>query len=115
MGAYQARWDIVNDERQSLNAYLIEAEAIWDNGAKDLFRPLFNLEHELFRHLQLHIQIENPETDDEDRRALTKIFREQRDILYDPLTDEGDDFRKEFDNAVTNFENYLRPKLRHRL
>ena len=111
--AYQARWNKVQSERVNLCADLLEAEALWGDELKRLFKTIYDLEHELSMNIRLYLEAKNPETDDGLRRATHKIRKERRDIMYDDLSDEGDDYKKEFRKGVENIERYLKPKLGH--
>lgn len=37
----------------------------------------------------------------------------RRDIMYDDLSEEGDDYRKDFQRGVEAIEKYLKPKLHY--
>lgn len=111
--AYQARWDKVQTHRTSLYADLLEAEAIWGNELKGLFTVIFDLEHELFMRISNHLVCIDPETDKETRKAIRVIEKEGRDIIYDKLRDEGDEFKKDLMKGIEDIEKYLKPKLKH--
>jgi len=110
---YQNRWDKVQLEKTSLYADLLEAEAIWGIELKDLFKEVFSLEHELFTSVRHHIELRNPNTPEASKEAIIKIDKKRRDIMYDTLGDEPDEFKKEFISAIEKIEKYLKPKLRH--
>lgn len=111
--AYQARWDKVKAERTSLYADILESEAIWGDELKKLFKTLFNLEHELFISVMHYVELINPDTDDASTEAIGKIDKERRAIMYDDLSEEGDDYRKDFQRGVEAIEKYLKPKLHY--
>ena len=111
--AYQARWDKVQSERTSLYADLLEAEAIWGNELKDLFKNVFGLEHELFTRVRHYIELINPDTDKESKEAISNIDKKGRDIMYDNLSDEPDEYKKDLISAIEKIEKYLKPKLSH--
>ena len=106
--AYQARWDRVCTERTSLNADLLEAEAIWGDELKNLFSKIFDLEFELFICISQHADIKYP--DDASKEIIRNIATKDRDIRYDYLG-EPDEFKKELIIAIEKIENYLKPKL----
>ncbi len=108
--AYQGRWDKVSAQRASLYADLIEAEAIWGERLRELFKVLFSLEHELFMSIKIYLETTNPDTPELRRSALTEIIRSHRDIMYDGLSDNGDDYKNDFTNGVREIEKYLKPK-----
>lgn len=111
--AYQARWDKVQAERTNLYADLLESEAIWGDELKKLFKTLFNLEHELFTNVRHYIELINPDTEEESKEAIRNIKKKRRDIIYDDLSEEGDDYRKDFQHGVEAIEKYLKPKLHY--
>lgn len=112
--AYQARWDKVQEQRTNLYADLLESEAIWDDELKKLFKVLFNLEYELLTNIQHHINLINPDIDEHKKEAIRNIDKNKRDILYDNLSEEGDEYRKDFLLGVEEIEKYLKPKLSHK-
>lgn len=111
--AYQARWDKVQSERTSLYADLLEAEAIWGNELKDLFKNIFDLQHELFTRVRHYIELINPDTDKESKEVIKNIDKKGRDIMYDNLSDEPDEYKKDLISAIEKIEKYLKPKLSH--
>ena len=111
--AYQVRWDKVQSVKTSLYADLLEAEAIWGNEFKDLFKKVFVLEHELFTCIRHHIELINPDTDKASKDAIREIDIEKRDVKYDILGEEPDEYKKELFFSIEDIENYLKPKLRH--
>lgn len=111
--AYQARWDKVQAERTSLYADLLEAEAIWGAELKQLFKKVFDLEHELFTRIRHYIELINPDTSEAKKEAIMKIDDKARDIMYDDLSEEPDEYKKDLISAIEQIEKYLKPKLSH--
>jgi len=111
--AYEARWDQVQSVRSSLYADLLEAEAIWGSSLKDLFKKAFDLEHELAVSIRHYLTLCNPDTEEASREAVRKIQGKRRDIMYDDLSEEGDEYKKDFAAAIEGIEKYLKPKLSH--
>ncbi len=111
--AYQARWDKVQIERTSLYADLLEAEAIWGVELKELFKKVFDLEHELFTRIRHYIELINPDTAEASKEAIRNIDKKARDIMYDDLSDEPDEYKKDLVSAIEKIEKYLKPKLSH--
>ena len=111
--AYQERWDKVQTERTSLYADLLEAEAIWGNELKDLFKRIFDIEHELFTRIRHYIELINPETEEASKEVIRKIDKKNRDIMYDDLGEEPDEFKKDLISAIEDVEKYLKPNLKH--
>ena len=111
--AYQARWDKVQTERTSLYADLLEAEAIWGVELKQLFKKVFDLEHELFTRVRHYIELINPDTSEAKKEAITKLDNKARDIMYDDLSEEPDEYKKDLISSIEHIEKYLKPKLSH--
>lgn len=111
--AYKTRWDKVQAERTGLYADLLESEAIWGGELKKLFKTLFNLEHELFIRVRHYIELINPDTEELSKEAIRNIDSKRRDVMYDDLSEEGDDYRKDFQYGVEAIEKYLKPKLHY--
>ena len=111
--AYQARWDKVQNERTILYTDLLEAEALWGSELKNLFKVVFDLEHELFTSIRHYIELLNPDADEASKDAIRDIDNKRRDIMYDDLSEEGDEYKNDFKDGVENIEKYLKPKLTH--
>jgi len=111
--AYQARWDKVQAERISLYPDLLEAEALWGNELNDLFKVLFNLEHELLVAIRHYLELSNPDTRESKREAIMNLDKKRRDIMYDDLSDDIDEFKKDLLAGIQSIEKYLKPKLKH--
>lgn len=112
--AYQARWDKVQNELIGLNAYLLEAEALWGDELKGRFEVLFTLQHELFTCIRHFLELLNPDVEDDRKEAIKKFDENLRDIMYDNLAEDGDDYKKDFKIGVESIEIYLKPKLAHK-
>lgn len=111
--AYQARWEKVQNERSSLYADLLEAEALWGSELNSHFKVVFDLEHELFTSIRHYLELINPDADEAYKEAIRDIDKERRKIMYDDLSVEGDEYKKDFKTGIENIENYLKPKLAH--
>lgn len=111
--AYQARWGKVQNERTSLYADLLEAEALWGDEPRKLFKVIYDLEHELFTRIRHYIELINPDAEKATKEAISNKYKKGRDIMYDDLSDEGDEFKEDFRAGVEKIEKYLKPKLPH--
>ena len=111
--AYQARWDKVQAERTTLYADLLEAEAIWGTELRELFKGVFDLEHELFTRIRHYVELINPDTYEATKEAIRNICNEARDIMYDNLSEEPDEYKQDLISAIEEIEKYLKPKLSH--
>lgn len=112
--AYQARWDKIQEQRSALYADLLEAEAIWGNELNTLFKTLFDLQHELLTQIRHYLDLIDPDTPETTKEAIRKLDENRRDIMYDNLSDEPDEYKRDFLNGISEIENYLKPKLGHR-
>lgn len=111
--AYKERWRKVQTERTSLYADILEAEAIWGVELKVLFKNVFDLEHELFTRIRHYIELINPDTAEASKEAIRNIDKKARYIMYDDLSDEPDEYKKDLFSAIEQIEKYLKPKLSH--
>ena len=111
--AYQARWDKVQEERTSLYADLLEAEAIWGTELNDLFKVVFDLQHELFTQIRHYLILINPDLPEAQKNAIEKIDKNKRDIMYDELGEKPDEYKSNLIDAIKVIESYLKPKLSH--
>jgi hypothetical protein len=109
-GAYQTRWDNVLESRVSLNAELMEAEAIWGTELKELFAPLFQLENDLYHCVRGYLTQLNPDTPDAVREAFANA---NTDILYRSPQGRDDEFKDNLDQSIETIETYIKPKLGH--
>ena len=110
---YLSRWDKLQIERRALYADLLEAEAIWDNELKDIFKKVFDLEHELSICIRHHLSLLNPDVHEASKDAIRKIDEKRRDIMYGDEDDEDDEFKNDLFDAIKKIEQYLKPKLSH--
>lgn len=111
--AYQARWDKVQEQKTALYADLLEAEAIWGMGLKNLFQSVFDLEHELVTQIRHYLELINTDVKEYRKDAIRKIDENKRDVMYDLSSDEPDEYKKDLLEAITAIEIYLKAKLSH--
>lgn len=111
--AYQNRWKKVQDQRTALYADQLEAEAIWGDELNTLFKTIYSLEHELLTRVRHYLVLMNPKANEGKKDAICRIDQKKRDIMYDELGEEPDEFKHELLEAIKHVENYLKPKLRH--
>lgn len=97
--------------RAPMQATTIESEALWDNRLRELVKPLFSLQHDFTHYVEYRLMASDPREDDNFRSYFGDIIKDDPNIMFDPLNEEGDQFRKEFNLAISAIENYLRPKL----
>lgn len=110
INAYAKRWERHSEKRNELDALLLEADAVWEEELSKLFEPLKTLEHELFVYIKLFLDA-NYYGDTELAKSYREILGEKRNILYDRLDDEKDDYRQDFLKALKPVEVFVRGKL----
>ena len=96
-----------------LYADLLEAEAIWGDELKNLFKKIFDLENELVKCIRHYLLLRNPDADEASKEAIREIGRKNRDILYDDLSDKPDEYKRDLLSAIEKVEKYLKPNLSH--
>jgi len=106
---YEKRWQKITDVRSDLYPKLLEAEVMWEIGAKEIMKPLFDLETELRIAIQNYLRASNPTLQDAYREAASERFESKRDIMYDEMTDD-DEFRSDYNAALVPIEDFLREK-----
>lgn len=114
LGAYSERFRVVQEHRRSLQADLLEAEALWGSRLKPLYQPLFRLQHELWMAIHMYLRSIDPKQAGTSRESFGKIFFEKHhDTLYD--MSEGEEKPDAFANgvltAIAAIETELRPHL----
>lgn len=110
--AYQARWQKVAEVRSDLQAELLEAEVLWGSELRNRFDALNQLEHELFVAVRRHLEMVDPQAPDARKQALSKRQQASRDIIYDDMDEDGDEYTKDVIRAIERIETYLKAHLR---
>jgi len=110
--AYQARWQKVAEVRTDLQTELLEAEVLWGSDLGKRFEALNNLEHELLVAVRSYLTLCDPEASEARKNAVQERQAAARDIMYDELTEEGDEFTQDTVRAIAPIEEYLKPHLR---
>lgn len=106
--AYTNRWERMESRRAELNALLIEASAVWGDELERLFKPIFDLQHELFSVIYRSIRART--SSGEDSRSANKLLDGKPYLLYD-MQNENDEFRRDFNQGIEPIIAYLRGKL----
>lgn len=110
IGAYAKRWEKHLPFRAALDAMLLETDAVWGKELRSDFSRIFELERELLAYINLHLRAWM-QGETELAAEYQRILKKKRDILYDSLEDDKDEFRKDFVAALERIEASLRPKL----
>jgi hypothetical protein len=115
--AYQNRWLHVRDARIELDTSLLETEALWgDELRSKMFAEVFSLEWSLLVAVRHHLQLNDPNENEETKRVIGKMADERGEtwVLYDSLEKDGDQFSRSFAGAIKKVEDFLQPKLGRR-
>jgi hypothetical protein len=108
---YDRRLQSMAEAKATLLATLVETEAVWGRELRELVTSLFKMQHEFVMYVQFYFIANDPSQDDDYRRAYMEPLKDKPNIMYDNLTEEGDEFRKSFNSLIERAENYLRPKI----
>ncbi len=109
--AYQKRWDKVREARSAIYADSLEAEALWGNGLEGILKKAYTLEQELVSYIRTHLVTIDPDADERRKESYRAILDKKREVIYDDLGEEPDEYKKDFREAVKGIEEYLKPKL----
>ncbi len=105
--AYQKRWEPVPKAKSGLDANLLEAEVVWGKKIVKLAEPLNEYVGKLLWAIQDHIEAMNPNNME---RASPEEIKERRRIMYGRGSG-GDEYKEEFEAAISALENELRPHI----
>lgn len=108
--AYDRRFKVSEEIRILLLSELIEADVIWGPELRDLATKLIKLEVELASFLRSYLVVNNPKEVDDMRHAHEEILRNKRDVIFDDLSEEGDEFAKDFNIRLERCEQFLKTK-----
>ncbi|MBJ2237021.1 hypothetical protein JFT61_19600 [Pseudomonas fluorescens] len=108
--AYDRRFKAAGEIRILLLSEILEADVAWGEKLKNTILPLVKLEFELNTYIQTHLRVINPSAVSDMRIAHAEILKKRRDIMYDDLSVEGDEFTQEFNKKLELSEKYLKDK-----
>ncbi|MEG1050437.1 MAG: hypothetical protein RSF79_00135 [Janthinobacterium sp.] len=100
------------DARDDLRTELLEGEVVWDDEIHKKFNPLFELQGELSKEIQLYLDISNPQITGDKRDLLLDIRAGRRSVMYDMLGHADDPFGDEMKATIIDIESYLKPHLK---
>lgn len=89
---------------------MLEAEAIWGSGLKDLMEHVFKLEREFVVYVQIYLHSISPELTVQGAIVRQQILEKRRNVLYD-LDGPEDVYWVEMMQAFWGVENHLRARL----
>ncbi|MNF62587.1 hypothetical protein D3C76_1152720 [compost metagenome] len=110
-GGFQKRFDAIFAARAPIEATLLESEALWGKELHELFKPLFKLQHDFKVYVEFWFMASDPREDDDYKRANWDAIKDKPKLIYDNMSEEGDEFRQNFNRCVAVIEQYLKPKL----
>lgn len=108
---YQRRFEEVRKIREPMYMTLLDSEAVWGKDLRNLCKPLFALQNEFSRYVELHLIATDPREDKEDRRPYRDMLKNRREVMYSMPGAMEDEFKQEFDSASAAVELYLKTKL----
>lgn len=111
--AYRRRLDPVNKARLEVYACLLEAQFFWGDELAKLYEEVFKFEKEFTSYLRAWLISTNPDAAEDMREAYKTILSKKKDVLYDEVSDEGDEFRQGFNRQVDAMKVYLKNKLEY--
>lgn len=101
VSAYEERWKLVVDARAPLEVCVYEAQILWDDEARELWRLLMGQTQRLYVTLGTFARYLQEAKDNQ-------LTQEERDVLYGS---DDDAFSVELTGIVDKFEAYVRPHL----
>ncbi len=102
VSAYEQRWERVLDARVRLEVCIYEAQILWDEEAKELWRSLMRHTRELYITLGTFARYRQEANDNQ-------LSSEERAVLYGGTEDDA--FSVELKEIVDKIEAYVRPHL----
>jgi hypothetical protein len=108
--AYRRRLSAMDEARNPLLATMLEAEAVWGGGLKNLMEQVFKLEREFVNNVRLYLNSISPDVTVQALFARQELLGKQRDVLYD-LNGPEDVYWVEMKSALWAVENHLRARL----
>jgi hypothetical protein len=109
--AYDRRFKAAGEIRVLLLSELLEADVVWGEKLRAIVSQLIKLELELSTFVRSYLMIINPSEANDMRKAHAELQKKRRDILYDDLSVEGDEFTQDFNRRLALSEQYLKDKL----
>ncbi|WP_454846110.1 hypothetical protein [Pseudomonas farris] len=110
-GGFQKRFDVIFTARAPIEATLLESEALWGRELHKLFKPLFKLQQEFKTYVEFWFMASDPREDDDFKKAHWDAIKDKPKLIYDNMSEDGDEFRQRFNRCVAAIEQYLKPKL----
>lgn len=108
--AYRRRLAAMDAARNPLQATMLEAEAIWGNGLKELMAHVFKLEREFVIYVRIYLNSISPELTVQGAFVRQEILEKRRNVLYD-LDGPEDVYWVEMMQSFLGVENHLRARL----
>lgn len=110
--AYKSRWARVMEARDELRVDMFDARALWKEDLSQPFEKLEKLTGELYRAINRYLRMQDTTQSEDILESVRRVHAERRDVLYSQWNDEDPDpYNAEFNAAVEEIENYLRPKI----
>jgi hypothetical protein len=101
---FQKRWRGVLDAFVDMDAYGLEAETLWGQVVHERLQPLRQSANELYRNIMMLLTHLNNQELNNNSPEIRRI----RELIY---ISPNDTFGRDFNDAVTQIEIFLKPKL----
>ena len=108
---YQSLFSVIDEVRSGLETSILESEAVWGGELKQRVKPILDLQYEIFTKVVSHLGSINPNETEERVRSHLNVLSSGRNSLYESHVEGEDTFNAEMKAALSNVEDYLRPKL----
>lgn len=108
---YRNQFSAIDEIRSRLETSLLESEAVWDEKLKLLVRPVLDLQSEIFTKVISYLGSINPNEAEDRVLSHRNVLTHGRNSLYESHIEGEDTFNAELKAALSNIEDYLRPKL----
>lgn len=108
---YKARLDKVDELANQLNLYLLESKIMWGDELKTLFKDIYQLKFELDMAIHFFLESMNPTLSFDFRENHIENSKNNLDTIVRSLARDKDNFGERLDEAISQIEKFLKPKL----
>jgi len=109
--AYNARWKVLTDEKAELQAYVVEARALWGEEFADKFKVLAPFELDLYQALDMLVRMQSPNLPAHTKKSLEEQYAKKSSALDVSDDPNNDAFMNKFNDKYFEIESLLRSKL----
>lgn len=109
--AYTNRWKYLNEVKAELQAYIVEAHALWGTEFADIFKTFTPLEIDLHAAVELLVKKENPNLPSHAKSGIEQQYDRKKYALEVSTEPDKDIYMTEFEEKYSYIEKQLRDKL----